>query len=198
MIRSSDRGFLDLLFNLLLGFIVLFIVSYLQIKPIIEKKEIRNKAEYLITVTWPDFFSSDVDTWVQDPLENLVWFRQKEKGLMHLDRDDLGTTNDTITLPDGRVIFCKRNQEQVTLRGFIPGEWIINLHLYNFRDSRAVPVKVTIDKINPTFKTVFMKDMLLETKWEEKTVTRFTMAADGEIIAFDDLEKQMVDTTKND
>ena len=50
--------------------------------------------EFLITVFWPDNLEDDVDIYVEDPAGNLVWFKSREPGLMHLDRDDLGKRND--------------------------------------------------------------------------------------------------------
>jgi len=35
---------------------------------------------------------------LQDPAGNVLHFRQKDVGLAHLDRDDLGKINDIITL----------------------------------------------------------------------------------------------------
>ena len=81
----SNVSFLDLLFNLVVGFVMLFIIAFLLIRPIAENKQIEQKAEYIISVTWPKEFHDDVDTWLQDPAEQILSFRQKEIGLMHLD-----------------------------------------------------------------------------------------------------------------
>mgnify|MGYP006946111184 CR=1 FL=1 len=80
-------------------------------------------------VGWPDRNPNDIDTWVQDPGGKLVWFRNREAGLMHLDRDDRGNFKDTITV-DGKQIENPINQETVTLRGIEKGEYIVNVHQY--------------------------------------------------------------------
>jgi hypothetical protein len=189
-----NTGFLDLLFNLLLGFTVLFFVSFLMVKPIAKKADAKNKAEYVISVTWPNDNRDDVDTWLEDPVGGLVWFRQKEKNMSHLDRDDLGHKSDFITLPDGSMIKCPVNQELTTIRGFIPGEWTLNAHLYKKNETDETIVNVSIDKINPVFKTVFAKEIVFQRQWQEETVTRFEMAAMGDILAFDDTAKELVKT----
>ena len=51
------------------------------------------KAEYIITVTWEDNSPDDIDTWVEDPEGNVIWFRSPEVDLLHLDRDDRGLIN---------------------------------------------------------------------------------------------------------
>jgi hypothetical protein len=191
---QSNTGFLDLLFNLLLGFTVLFFVSFLMIKPLVKKADAKNQAEYLISVTWPDDNRNDIDTWLEDPLGGLVWFRQKEFNMSHLDRDDLGHKNDSVVLPDGTVISCPVNQELTTIRGFIPGEWVLNTHLYKKNESKSTTVKISIDKINPRFKTVFFKELVFNTQWQEETVTRFEMLSSGEIISFDPTKKDLVKT----
>lgn len=133
---SSTISFIDLAFNLLICFVCLFSVAFLVMSKKIEKdKKINAKAEFLITVTWPDEIYDDVDTWVEDPLGNIVSFNRREQGLMHLDRDDLGHRNDKITLKDGTVIEFKENREIVTVRGIVPGEYVVNAHMYRMQRS---------------------------------------------------------------
>ena len=90
--------FSDLLFNTLLAFVMLFAVAMIAMNPKAKSGVIDAKAEFIITVTWPDLNPNDLDTWVQDPGGNLVWFRAREGGMMHLDRDDRGLSNDTIVI----------------------------------------------------------------------------------------------------
>jgi len=191
-IYYNNTSFLDLLFNTLVGFVLLFIISFLLINPSIKKADIKTKAEFVITVTWNDNSNDDVDTWLQDPAGNLLHFRQKDVGLAHLDRDDLGNLNDTITLPDGRSIEYTHNQELTTIRGFIPGEWVLNVHMYKKRGSDPTPVEVRIDKLNPKVRTLYYKKIVMNSTWEEVTVTRFVMTNQGDIINWDDLPKKLL------
>ena len=194
--KEDTTYFLDLLFNLLLGYAFLFVISFLLIQPILKKAEVHTQAEFIITVTWPLNNSDDVDTWLEDPLGNLVWFSQKEAGLSHLDRDDLGSGNDTIYLADGSVIKYPYNQEILTIRGFIGGEWILNVHMYAKRETAPTVAKVTIDKLNPNLKPVLIKDILLEQRGDEVTVARFEMSANGDILSLNDMPKGLI-TTKS-
>ena len=156
-----------MLFNLLLGFVILTIVSFMMIRPLTKTADAKNKAEYVISVNWPNENKDDIDTWLEDPTGKTVWFGQKEANLMHLDRDDLGNVNDFVSLADGSFAICPRNQELTTIRGFIPGEWILNIHAYSKRESKPTPVDVTIDRINPSLKTVFYKQIVMENQcWE--------------------------------
>jgi hypothetical protein len=184
---------LDLLFNTLVGFVFLFIISFLLINPSIKKADIKTKAEFVITVTWNDSSRDDVDTWLQDPVGNVLHFKQKDVGLAHLDRDDLGQINDTIILDDGRRIKYLHNQELTTIRGFLTGEWVLNVHMYNKLDENPTLVEVRIDKLNPKVETIFYKEIVMRSRWEEITVTRFVMTNDGDVISWDDLPKKLLE-----
>jgi hypothetical protein len=70
--------FYDMLFNMLIAFVFCFIVALLAMNPkALKAGDIPAKAEYIITVSWPDLNPNDIDTWVQDPGGNLVWFRAR-------------------------------------------------------------------------------------------------------------------------
>lgn len=191
MNNSSTTPWIDLLFNMLLMFVFFFYISYMMIKPKIKEPELNTKAEFMITVLWQDNCNDDVDSWVRDPLGNIAWFREKQVGMLHLDRDDLGNTNDTVTLPDGTVISCKYNQELTSIRGYIPGEWTVNVHMYKKRDSSPTTVKVFIDKLNP-FSRIVQKEIILNTVWQEETVTRFEMSSTGNIITINNIPAELV------
>ena len=191
-IYYNNTSFLDLLFNTLVGFVLLFIISFLLINPSLKKADIKTKAEFMITVTWSDNSRDDVDTWLQDPAGNVVHFRQRDIGMAHLDRDDLGAVNDTIKLKDGRTIKYAHNQELTTIRGFITGEWVLNVHMYKKRDPFPTPVEVRIDKLNPKVQTILYKKIVMNQTWEEVTVARFVMTSQGDIIDWDDLPKNLL------
>ena len=76
--------------------------------------------------------------WVRDPLGNAAGFKSKDVGLMSLDRDDLGKANDKVTTSDGKTIIVRNNEEHLTIRGIIPGEYIINVHLYQKKLEKQV------------------------------------------------------------
>ena len=186
----TNLPFLDLLFNVLIGFVFLFIVSFLLINPIAKRADIEVKAEFLITVFWPDNLEDDVDIYVEDPAGNLVWFKSREPGLMHLDRDDLGKRNDEVVTAAGTILFPE-NREIVTLRGIVPGEYVVNVHCYFKVAVDPVPVTVQIDKINP-YSVVLRETVDLANKGEEITVTRFSINAKGKVTNVNKLPKKLV------
>jgi len=190
--KLSSTSLLDMLFNLLLGFIILTIIAFLQIKPMIKSADIKTKAEYIITVTWEKNNTDDVDTWLMDPLGEIVWYNKKEQGLMHIDRDDLGEVMDSTTLPDGTVIINPWNQEITSIRGFIAGEWILNVHMYRKRHNKPTMVRVKLEKINPKVKLIWSKDVILKSTNDEETIVRFTMNKAGEVISVNEMPAELV------
>lgn len=171
--------FTDLLFNILLGFTFLFFITILFINPISKLGNVNLKAEYIITVDWQDNLPDDVDIWVQDPNGEIVSYLKKDAGWLHLDRDDQGIINDVVIINNKEVIY-PINREVVTLRGIIPGEYIVNLYLYEHKSKEPVEAKIIIEKVNPSLKLVYFNDTVLETKDTELTIARFNLDAKGD------------------
>ncbi len=171
--------FTDLLFNILLGFTFLFFITILFINPISKLGNVNLKAEYIITVDWQDNLPDDVDIWVQDPNGEIVSYLKKDAGWLHLDRDDQGIINDVVIINNKEVIY-PINREVVTLRGIIPGEYIVNLYLYEHKSKEPVEAKIIIEKVNPSLKLVYFNNTVLETKDTELTIARFNLDAKGD------------------
>ena len=196
---KSTVGFTDLLFNLLIGFVFLFIISFILINPIPKQKDIEAHAEIMVILTWDSELDYDIDLWILDPERNIMSFRQKDQGIVFLDRDDLGHRNDTIIKRDGEKIRVNINREVATIRGIISGEYIVNAHFYNAKDDEGilwpkgaqaplpppVTVKVSIIKINP-YSEKFTAEQTFTQIGYEHTFTRFTVKPDGKLINFND------------
>ncbi|MCP5271263.1 MAG: hypothetical protein H6932_08515 [Burkholderiaceae bacterium] len=184
--------FSDLLFNTLLAFVMLFAIALLAMNPKAKTGVIDAKAEFIVTVTWPDMDPNDIDTWVQDPSGNLVWFRAREAGLMHLDRDDRGTANDTLVI-NGQQVINPLNQEVVTVRGYAPGEYTVNVFYYETRNGQPVDVTVSVVKVNPRAEVVFYGTVPLARKGDEATAVRFSVNRDGGVDGVGTLPKKLVE-----
>ena len=183
--------FTDLLFNALLGFTFLFLVAIMFMNPEAKSGVIDPKAEYILTVTWEDNSPDDIDTWVEDPDGRVVWFRNPEAGLLHLDRDDRGLLNDVIMI-NGEEVQNPLNQEVVTLRGVVKGEYVVNLHYYASETRRPVTVNVRLVKVNPALEVIYYDTVTLAKAGEEKTAFRFRIAVDGKVSHINFLPKQLV------
>jgi len=171
--------FTDLLFNALIGFTFLFVVAIMFLNPDPKSGVIIPKAEYIVTVNWEDKLPEDIDIWVEEPNGGVVWFRNPEASLLHLDRDDRGNFNDTITI-DGEEVLNPLNQEVVTLRGTSPGEYVVNLHYYE-GTKEDLKADVKVEKVNPKLEVVYYGNVTLESKGDEKTAVRFRIQPDGSV-----------------
>ena len=197
---KSSLGFIDLLFNILLGFAFLFIIAFLLIKPEAKKKDFDRRAEFVIILEWDHEAPDDLDLYVQDPTNDKVSFRLPIANYMHLDKDDLGVRNDTIINADGTTSTVKINREVVTIRGIIAGEYIINAHYYSTRvysgsqlepDERTVDyrnkpqrdltVKIELHKVTP-YSVLWAGEKKFTHRGQEETFLRFRLDTDGNII----------------
>ncbi|MGH1419146.1 MAG: hypothetical protein ACRBCJ_09855 [Hyphomicrobiaceae bacterium] len=194
--------FYDMLFNMLIAFVFCFIVALLAINPKAKKAgDVPAKAEFIVTLSWPDNDPNDIDAWVQGPSGAKVWFRAREADLMHLDRDDRGISNDTVTI-NGREVVNPLNQEVITIRGISPGEYIVNAHYYksNKNDNKSAPERsggaveatLTVVKVNPRAEVVYYGQRKLARRGEEVTMVRFTIDSDGGVSGINTLPKRLV------
>lgn len=181
---ESDDGtfvpFTDILFNALLGFAVMLFIAFSLVRPEAKTGIVDTKAEMIVTVTWPDNNEDDIDTYVQEPGGDVVWYHSMQKGLVTLDRDDRGNYLDEITV-NGKLIRVPLNQETVTVRGVIPGEYVVNVYHYLNPSGAPVPVTVKVEKINPTLSVVYYDTVTLRKVGDERTAVRFTLDDEGNV-----------------
>ena len=183
--------FLDLLFNVMLIFAFLFLIALIFIAPPADSGNVELKAEYIVSVKWPDGSADDVDTWVQDPEGRVLWFRNTDTGFMHLDRDDRGLQNDTIIV-DGNEVSSPLNQEIVTIRKLMAGEYIVNLHYYKSNSGKPVTAEVSVSKVNPSLEIVYYGKVILQSAGAEATAVRFHLNDDGSANNLNTLPKSLV------
>lgn len=189
--RGGSDPFTDLLFNTLIGFLLLFFVAILFLNPEEKRADVELDAEYVVTVTWPDNSPDDIDTWVEDPQGRVTWFRNRNQGLVHLDRDDRGMLNDTITV-GGETISNPLNQEVVALRGLVPGEYTVNVHYFESETKKPVNVQVRVARVNPVYEIIYYGTVELAARGVEKTAVRFTLRGNGGVSNVNTLQKALV------
>lgn len=171
----------------------LFFVALLIVAPEAKEGKVDSKAEFLISLDWPDNHPDDFDIFVQDPLGNIVWFRRREAGFMLLDRDDRGGVNDFV-LVNGQKVLTSTRQELVSIRGIVAGEYTVNVYHFAALTGQAVPVTVTVQKLNPMVKIVAKETVELDRGGAEKTVVRFTLDASGAVTETSHIERSILQT----
>lgn len=169
---KSSTAFLDILFNILLGFFTLLVLAIALVNPPTKKADIELKAEVLITLSWPDKNADDVDLFMRDPTGNVVYFRNRDIQLANLDRDDVGIRSDTITTPSGKVIVLDENWEHITIRRLLDGEYVVNILMFQKREAQPTTANVKVEQLNP-YKLLYVADIELFRFKQEETVLSF-------------------------
>ena len=193
---GSSVAFTDLLFNIVVGLAFLFLLAFILMNPIAKDKDIEEKSDFIIILTWDDESGDDIDLWMRDPLGNILSFRNREDALMHLDRDDLGLSNDKVELPDGNYTYVYRNKEVASLRGTHEGEYLVNIHVYNkkpWKDHSIKPsnIRVELIKLNP-YDEVTQAEFIATTKGQEFTAFHFTLDDEGKVIGIRDDKEALI------
>lgn len=180
-------SFIDILFNLIFVFIVISIVAFVMVNPPIPSEGVKHQNQFVLTLAW-DEGDNDLDFWIRYPNDQVMFYHNKEVGLLHLDRDDLGFENDTVTI-DGKTIVNPVNEEIVSIRGIVPGTYVVNIHLYRSLEHKYEPKRlaqpltalVKMDRIVPSLKTVFARRVRFTEGRQEMHIMRFTVNPDGSV-----------------
>jgi hypothetical protein len=185
-----------MLFKALQVVAFLFFLALLAISPEAKDGKIDSKAEFIITMDWPDNHPDDLDLFVQDPAGNIAWYRHRETGFLVLDRDDRGGANDFIVV-NGKKIASPIREEIVTIRGMIPGEYTVNVSHFQATTGLPVSATVKVQKLNPTAQVIFDNVVVVDHTGDEKTAVRFTLGSDGKVIDVNSRQKSLMETFRN-
>jgi hypothetical protein len=204
---KSTTGLNDLLFNLLIGFVFLFVVAFLLINPPTKKSDAPKKAEYLIVIEWDKDANHDVDLWVKDPTGVVVSFTNKMGGLLNLEKDDLGWQNDKWIQPNGSEVIIPINREVITIRGIVPGEYKVAAHVYSKKIMYSINtsngkyikkeiedsgyVTATLIRINP-YGEVYKTRKIYTQKGQVLSMFNFILDANGDVTSLDERSNSIV------
>lgn len=199
---GSNIAFQDMLFNIIIQFVFLFFLALCLINPISKKNDVESKADLMITMSWPDNSPHDVDLWIKLSDGMLIGYPSRENSFIHLERDDLGSTNNYVVKSGEKVGLAPR-REVIVFRGKVDGRYVANVHFYMAKstdgkyfdvDTFDLPVMVELIQINPTYKTLSRKEIKLTKIKEEKTAFAFVIS-DGNVIDVEqDIEEPFIST----
>jgi hypothetical protein len=140
---------------------------------------------------------------MKDSKGHICGFKSREGGegsLFSLSRDCLGS-NSTESNEHGEVI-NKINEEIVSIRGIVEGEYIINVHSYNLK-ACPTPLKSTVKLVKTKpFGVPITKMKEFSSTGEEITFFRFSLDKDGKITEINELTtsilQEKIENTNND
>lgn len=174
-------GFIDLLFNMLVGFVFMFFIAYILINPIADDGKVDPPDVALLVINWPDDSKYDIDVWVRDPNGRILSFTNKTIPGMHLEKDDLGQQGDTFA---GELLSIK-NQEVVHITHMHEGTYYVTLHLYatHGREERQ---NVTVELMTiKNFKKVGIKEVIMSKKGQEESIVSFKANSKQQLVKVD-------------
>jgi len=194
---DSGLSFLDMLFIYLLAFAMLLLLALLLIRPPTPNDaSVKLRAEFVLTMAWPDGALDDIDMWVMLPDGRKVHFRNRDIEFATLDRDDLGAVNDFYTDADGKRQLALINREMVTIRAIVPGRYVVAAHVYAehalgtdpvsgkiWPAAPALPYEATLEvtKLNPRASQVLRSKVQLAERGQEAVFAAFEVDADGNV-----------------
>jgi hypothetical protein len=175
---ASGTVFRDVIMLGLAGFVAMVVLLLPHINPpgARTSEGMAPPGNVIIEIRWPDRLDADVDLWVQAPGDVPVGYSNKGGAMFNLLRDDLGERGDATGL----------NYETSYSRGILPGEYVVNLHLFR-NPSNTYPVPVTVvtsvkrDDKEPARQLLASK-VLLTREGEEMTVYRLRLTGDGDLV----------------
>jgi hypothetical protein len=179
-------SFIDLLFNLMLGFATMFLLTLAMISASKNQEEsIKRDVEYVLRIEWRGDSDSDIDMWVQDPSGDMIGYRDKQRNNMFLERDNTG--NDITLKQPGHI-----NEEIVSVLKTNTGWYTVNLHYFQKR-SAGEPQQVTwsIIKMKPSIQTVATGTVSMNQEGQEKTAVRFIVNKDGQVEKTDPITQNL-------
>ncbi len=182
---KAGTAFQDMLFLMLSGVTVLWVLSFLLINPVAKVNDIESPAEFIITMEWADHSDDDLDLWLRTPNGSVIGFFNKDQDGANLERDDLGLVTDCFLFGrDATSQECiKLNRETITLRGLIPGEYQLKFVVYNIGGGTSIegnPVNIEIIKVNP-YSIEFRREYNYKRHKESVSIIRFTVDNEGNI-----------------
>lgn len=198
-----DNGiaFLDMLFNYLLAFAMLFILALLLIRPPTPTDAaVKLRAEFMLTMTWPDGSIDDIDLWLMLPDGRKVNFIDRDVEFVTLDRDDRGAANDFYTDGKGGRQLTRMNREIMTIRAIVPGRYVVSAHVFSARNDTAdsesgtmwrsdtpLPFQAQLEivKLNPSTSEVLKSTVLLSEHGQEVVFVAFDIDEAGNVTLID-------------
>lgn len=180
--NDADIVFKDVITLILLGIIVIFIILLFHVNPVgkDEEEKVKQPGRMSIEAYWDNDKDIDIDLWVKHQNHASVGYPRRDGEIMNLVRDDLGYANDP----------AKINFENVFVRTLEPGEYIINLHMYNnkgnvFPLKAGVHVRIELGNIQDTaiYRSKKLdKVITFNAPNEEITVMRFIIDKYGNFV----------------
>jgi hypothetical protein len=164
-------------------------VALVCVNPPSTAKGVERKAEFLLTATWSATLDADVDLWAIGPSQKPVFYGARDVGCARYEQDDRGFLDGHVTLTDGTQAAVPEFRETITLRCLESGHWDVAVHLFGYKDDGSyvsptrhgldVRVHVELVALNPSYRVLDTKDVVLDRVSQSVNTVSFDLARDG-------------------
>lgn len=194
--RPWPIPFLDLSNTLFFFFVGLFALALLIIGDEQTKAKVDTTSKLLIHLTWGDNSPNDVDLWLKNPADHIVSFRDKSADYASLDQDNTGSAEGVVTDASGNVVSNPLRDEVIYIRQTMAGTYTVNVHFYaQYSTQKEEPVAVTLTSVEPSYRVIMTRKLVLTEKREEHTAFRFTVDDKGNVTSTDTVEDLFANAT---
>ena len=172
---ATSTVFRDVIFNMLGAFAIICILMLPWLNDPKRADAVETPGALMISAVWNADSLADVDLWALAPGNDPVGYSRQNTLALNLLRDDLGAARD----------LTRANIEYIFGRSTPPGEYIVNVHLYSdIKHEAPLTVEITGTLIRPSSppQVVFQRQITLMHTNEERTVARFIIGENGELI----------------
>ncbi|MCK5600456.1 hypothetical protein KAR91_01215 [Candidatus Pacearchaeota archaeon] len=162
---------IDLLFNLVLSFGVLFVLSFVLINDTTSEKSIENDNNILVTMRWK--IDCDIDLWLRLPDGRKVYYSNRDEPPAHLDVDVVRWR--TFQIPgSSEPYIIEDNEEIITIRSIMTGEYAVNAHLFHSEYAGEVEVEVLVQDVKH-LSVIYAGTKKLSKLLQQEHFVRFTV-----------------------
>lgn len=152
-------------------FLALFILTTAPTK---KPPSVPTYGQFAVVIKWPGTSRDDVDLYVRDPVGHICFYKGTQVGQMHLEHDDLGG------LDSGYVFNGKQlNYERTVIRGLVPGEYVVNVHMFTKVGPLPVRVDAELWTLRGADHVLVKRSLVLRRQSEQETEFRVTLDARG-------------------
>ena len=128
---SSRTAMIDAFLLIAVGFVALFVVAFLLIKPVVpQTKDVDAEEDLIVTLRWDDTHDTDLDLWMKGPEDTIVSFKRLNSNGATLERDDRGFMNEVLYV-NGEMVIANTNIEVLRIKKLLDGEYYFSVQFYS-------------------------------------------------------------------
>lgn len=146
---------------------------------------VKTYGTYAVILTWPKSCNADLDLYLRQPDGAVVYYNHVNGTVAHLEHDDIPGA--------GLGYRDQGNFERVVLRGYEPGEYVANVHVYATYTCH-MPVRATVElwRLSGEDGRVTGRELMMRRAGDEQTAFRFSIRRNGDTYGVNQLERSLV------